>query len=353
MGHFGTPRSSSALKSWPAAPLLSTSSFNGITGSVCPYRSPLNSQGFALTNGLTQRTWSSNNQASGPPPITSYRTFPSHSRGPSTTSSYDPPPYTPYIPTSSRTPRSTPHRTNEPSRENEPTVIGCGPVICIAIMLIEAVLIICRSDALATFIDLKSATLRESKEREKLELERERLRRERELWERAREDRVPQGAFWEVISPSVDCRGYGRREYWGILRNIPQGWTAIDACMNMPAEIKGVTVRRPNWCAFVGGSPHIVGHWMVDWDQTDCKPWYKDFHDAVSLIPPLAHITLRLRSHTSGVYKSRGRYPSNRGAHRGYTRPERTRLAGDVRDHPIGLEPDHLQEPYSLRSKSG
>ena len=148
-------------------------------------------------------------------------------------------------------------------------------------------MIICRSDALATFIDLKSATLRESKEREKLELERGRLRRERELWERAREDRVPQGAFWEVVSPSVDCRGYGRREYWGVLRNIPQGWTAVDACMNMPVEIKGVTVRRPDWCAFVGGSPHIIGHWMVNWDQTDCKPWYKDFHDAVSPSIPL------------------------------------------------------------------
>ena len=218
-------------------------------------------------------------------------------------------------------------------------------------MLIEAVLIICRSDALATFIDLKSVTLRESKEREKLELERGRLRRERELWEKAREDRVPQGAFWEVISPSVDCRGYGRREYWGILRNIPQGWTAIDACTNMPVEIKGITVRRPDWCAFIGGSPHIIGHWMVDWDQTDCKPWYKDFHDAVSLISPSAHM-LWLRSHISGMHKPWVRYPSNRGAHRGHTQPERARLAGDVRDHPIGLGPDHLHEPYSLRPKS-
>ena len=160
-------------------------------------------------------------------------------------------------------------------------------------------MIICRSDALATFIDLKSATLHAAKETEKMELERGRLRREREFWEKAREDRVPQGAFWEVILPAVDCRGYGKREYWGILQNIPQGWTAIDACMNMPAEIQGVTVRRPDRCTFVEGSPHIVGYWMVDWDQPDCKPWYEAFHDAVSplssLHPCVADMLILLR----------------------------------------------------------
>ena len=119
-------------------------------------------------------------------------------------------------------------------------------------------------------------------EREKLEQEEEKLRLEREWWERAREDRVPQGAFWEVVWPAWDCRAYGKREYWGALQNIPEGWTAMDACTNMPVEIKGVTVRRPDRCAFVEGSPHIHGYWMVDWDQPDCKPWYRDFHDAVS-----------------------------------------------------------------------
>ena len=236
-----------------------------------------------LTTGLACRTWSSN-PASGSPP--SYRTFPSHSRRPSNAPSYNPPPYTFRSATSTQPPRPRPHQTDGSFQEETPTAIGCGPVICVAIMLIQAVLIICRSDALATFIDLRSATLRASEERGKLELERGKLRREREFWERAREDRVPQGAFWEVISPAPDCRAYGRREYWGILRNIPEGWTAIDACMNMPAEIKNVTVRRPDRCAFVQGSPDILAHWMVDWDEPDCKPWYQEFHDTVSPIFP-------------------------------------------------------------------
>ena len=112
------------------------------------------------------------------------------------------------------------------------------------------------------------------------------LKEERERWEKAREDRVPQGAFWESVWPAEDCRSYGKREYWGVLRNIPEDWTDIDACMNMPAEIKGVPVRRPYRCHYVEGSPHIHGFWMVDWNQIDCKPWHQDFNDKVSLAQP-------------------------------------------------------------------
>lgn len=132
-------------------------------------------------------------------------------------------------------------------------------------------------------------------QREKSEQQREKMRRDRDLWEKPLEDRVPQGASWEVVWPAWECRAYGKREYWGVLRNIPNGWSATDACMNMPVEIKGVTVRRPDRCAFVKGSPHIHGYWMVDWDQTDCKPWYQDFQDAVSSIfPARPHVAVLL-----------------------------------------------------------
>ena len=116
-----------------------------------------------------------------------------------------------------------------------------------------------------------------------LESERTALREEREKWEKAHEDRVPPGAFWEIVQPSPDCLSYGKREYWGIIRNIPKGWTDLDACMNTPTEIKGVSVRRPNRCLYVGDSPHIHGFWTVDWNQLDCKPWHRDFDDRVSL----------------------------------------------------------------------
>ena len=176
-------------------------------------------------------------------------------------------------------------------------------------MLLQTVLIICRSDALALFVDLESAARRESKERFALveergrsEREREKLRHERELWEKEKEDRVPPNAFWEAVWPASACHAYGKREFWGTLQNIPRNWTAMDACMNTPVEIDGVTIRRPYRCTFVRGSPHIHGRWIVNWDQTDCKPWYRDFHDAVSPMFPSIR-TLWLCSHKSGMYK--------------------------------------------------
>jgi len=135
---------------------------------------------------------------------------------------------------------------------------------------------------------LESAIRRSELERSRLERgkqlsesERHLLEQERERWEKAREDRVPQGAFWEDVWPVRNCRAYGKREYCGRLRNIPGDWTDMDACMNMPTEIKGVTIRRPHRCAYVKGSPHIHGYWMVDWDQPDCRPWHQDLTDKV------------------------------------------------------------------------
>jgi len=119
-------------------------------------------------------------------------------------------------------------------------------------------------------------------EQQSLEQERQRWKEERQRWERAREDRVPQGAFWDGVWPALDCRAYGKREYQGILNNIPEDWTDLNACMNMPVEIKGVSVRRPDRCGYVEGSPHIHGYWMVDWNQSDCKPRHQYIIDKVS-----------------------------------------------------------------------
>ena len=47
-----------------------------------------------------------------------------------------------------------------------------------------------------------------------------------------------------------------------MLQNIPEGWNAVDACMNMPVDIKDATIRRPDRCKFVDGfSPHS---WILD-----------------------------------------------------------------------------------------
>ena len=137
-------------------------------------------------------------------------------------------------------------------------------------------------------------------ERHLLEREKEELKEERERWEKAREDRIPQGAFWGTEPlPAWDCRAYGKREYWAELQNIPEDWTDMDACTNMPTTIKGVFLRRPDRCGYVGGSPHIHAYWMVDWDQPGCKPWHTDITDKVSSEQPIwLHLHTRLGSRT-------------------------------------------------------
>jgi hypothetical protein len=134
-------------------------------------------------------------------------------------------------------------------------------------------------------------------EKAALKEEREKLREERERWEKAREDRVPQGAFWGALTPAEDCRSYGTREYKAVLQNIPEDWTDVDACMNMPVKIKGVDIRRPLRCESVEDSPHIQATWMVDWDQPDCRPWHSDITDTVSVAPsystPLTNVDFK------------------------------------------------------------
>ena len=175
--------------------------------------------------------------------------------------------------------------------EPEPECISSwSTVFWIAVVLLLAVPILFNYDPLKGVLDINSMERETSSEnallaveKDKSRHEREAMAQERELWEKARDARVPPGAFWDVVWPAWDCRAYGKREYWGSLRNIPNGWDAIDACMNMPVEIKGVKVRRPDRCArvFVFPEVQIHGYWMVDWDQPDCKPWYRDFEDKV------------------------------------------------------------------------
>ena len=144
-----------------------------------------------------------------------------------------------------------------------------------------------------------------------LEQEKEELKKERGRWERARKDRVPQGAFWASLWPAPDCRAYGRREYWGTLENIPGDWTDMEACTNMPADIKGVYVRRPDRCGYVEGSSHIHGIWMVDQDEVDCKPWHAGATDKVGFWGHRFSFTSTHERRFQGLHKPRIWDPSH------------------------------------------
>jgi hypothetical protein len=181
---------------------------------------------------------------------------------------------------------------------HRPEAISRWHLICIAVELLLIIFLLF-NDPLERIIDIGPAKQRASFEnaslafeKEKTERERKVMVRERELWEKAREARVPQDAFWEVVWPAWDCSAYGKREYWGLLQNIPEDWDAIEACMSMPVEIKGVNIRHPDRCIkFIFPTVQVRGYWVVDWDQPDCKPWYRDFEDKVGhpfFFPPCA-----------------------------------------------------------------
>lgn len=186
----------------------------------------------------------------------------------------------------------TPNPVNRRAPGPEP--ISGWRVVYVAVVLVLAFLLLFGSDPLKGIVNLESARQHARNEgatlafeKEKTEHERKVMARERELWEKARDARLPQGAFWDVVWPAWECLAYGKREYWGVLRNIPEGWDAMDACMNMPVEIKGVELRRPNRCSHYFEFPErqVRGYWVVDWDQPDCKPWYRDFEDKVGPNP--------------------------------------------------------------------
>ena len=256
-------------------------------------------RGLTFTNDSFHSTPSS--QLIGGQPPQSYGAFPSNSgiqpsRGSSRYASPGPtaafpellPPLSPQL--FSRPPVPPIGPTLVPTPTRSPKKGSKGLVIWLTIVFLQVALIAYRSDTLAKWINLenKASSLSSRRtslvaERQKSEQEREKLRHERELWDReVPEDRVPQGAYWKPIWPANYCLAYGKRGYWGMLMDVPDGWSAMDACMNMPAQIKGVTIRRPHSCIFADGYPHILGYWMVDWGQEDCKPWYKDIRDTVS-----------------------------------------------------------------------
>ena len=220
------------------------------------------------------------------------------------------------------------------------------------------ILALYRSETLANYIKFESEALRASieasalvAERERWEREKENMRHDREMWEKVPEDHIPPGARWGTVSYIYGCRAYGKREYEGVLLDIPKGWSAIDACMNTPVSIKvgwnrpKVEIRQPHRCASVGNSLH--GYWIVDRDQDDCEPKLKDVHDTVSQrFPPVNPYS---RSGFSGMYKLQVWSHSDRGPGRRHTGWSRARLAGDVRNHPVRLGWCQLHESYSLR----
>lgn len=166
--------------------------------------------------------------------------------------------------------------------------------ICLvtACFLVIPVLAVCRSRSLATYVDLKSRARRASEEasalveqRARWEREKEDMRHDREVWEEMSKERPLPRSSWSSNRELRECYAYGKREYRGTLRNIPAGWSDMDACMNTPVQIKvnrnwpAIEIKHPSRCTIEGRFESVVGHWIVDWGQDDCKPALRYFND--------------------------------------------------------------------------
>ena len=174
-------------------------------------------------------------------------------------------------------------------------------IVCFQVAV--CVLVVCRSwHPLATYIDFESKAHRASEkaaalveQREIWERGKEDMRHDKEVWEEMSKERPLPHSSWLPTQELRECHAYGKREYKGVLWSTPAGWSDVDACMNTPVRIKvngnwpEVEIKHPHRCASEGRSRTIVGHWIVDWGQDDCKPALREFDDTVGLrLPPIA-----------------------------------------------------------------
>ncbi|KAH7921621.1 hypothetical protein BV22DRAFT_1038435 [Leucogyrophana mollusca] len=123
--------------------------------------------------------------------------------------------------------------------------------------------------------DLAREHTREQWQHEVAEHERlEKERRQREVEERQR-----LGMFWSDLRGFQGCKSYATREYTAQLWNVPNNYPhRIEACMNTPIVIHGVTYDKPTRCVD-NGSYGLVGFWEVNHNEPSCSTFWEFFKD--------------------------------------------------------------------------
>jgi len=120
--------------------------------------------------------------------------------------------------------------------------------------------------------------------------ERERHQREHERWDRERKEhegekrREDEGRgnthfYWGEIEGAPHCASFGVREYTARLWNIPVGRDWMSACYNQPIQIHNVTIAKPSSCEDKGLFGGVVGHWLVNFAEVLCSPYWGKLYD--------------------------------------------------------------------------
>ncbi|KAF8646389.1 hypothetical protein AX16_007255 [Volvariella volvacea WC 439] len=84
---------------------------------------------------------------------------------------------------------------------------------------------------------------------------------------------------WEEPKPSERCWAYGRRVYTARLWDIPAGLDRPQACRLARVEIQGITFDKPDHCEDKGPWDGIIGHWIVDTQESACLPTWSGLQD--------------------------------------------------------------------------
>ncbi|KAI0700717.1 hypothetical protein BC835DRAFT_1326024 [Cytidiella melzeri] len=115
------------------------------------------------------------------------------------------------------------------------------------------------------------------RERERAEWEAEKARHNAEdrRWEQERWERMQ--LYWGNLWRNNHCHAYATREYTARLWNIAPGADGVVACQRTSTMINGRTIM-PSSCED-RGRDGIHGHWLVDFGETACQPYWDTLSD--------------------------------------------------------------------------
>ncbi|KAF9502219.1 hypothetical protein BDN71DRAFT_1459507 [Pleurotus eryngii] len=114
------------------------------------------------------------------------------------------------------------------------------------------------------------------------------MRDERDEWEKERQRRAEEKERKEAIQrsnvkfetpiPRDACSSYGTREYSARLLNVPEKFDAMELCAETEVSIHGV-MKQPSYCKDNGKWGGVYGHWVVDFQEAACAPYFSKFEN--------------------------------------------------------------------------
>ncbi|KAL4269185.1 hypothetical protein AB1N83_003100 [Pleurotus pulmonarius] len=111
---------------------------------------------------------------------------------------------------------------------------------------------------------------------ERDEWEKERQRREEEQERREAIERA--NVKFETPVPRDACSSYGTREYSARLLNVPEKFNAMELCAEIEVSIHG-DMKLPSYCKDNGKWGGVFGHWVVDFKESACAPYFSKFEN--------------------------------------------------------------------------